>query len=57
MLALTEEPIEIVRTCAQPIPPPARSRFYELVDRKQFLQKPFGMTELTEKIRLLVDRA
>ena len=29
----------------------------ELGDRTQFLQKPFGMTELTEKIRLLVDRA
>ena len=29
----------------------------ELGDRTHFLQKPFGMTELTEKIRLLVDRA
>jgi hypothetical protein len=34
MLALTEELIEIVRRYAAPIPPPARSRFYELVDRK-----------------------
>jgi len=33
MLALTQELIEIVRTYAQPIPPAARSRFYEKIDR------------------------
>src|SRR5882724_6432274 len=34
VLALTQELIEIVRQAALPIPPPARRRFYEAVDRK-----------------------
>jgi hypothetical protein len=33
MLTLTEELVTIIKTYAAPIPPPARSRFYEMVDR------------------------